>query len=151
MEELKVTSLSELEIYGKGQIVRFPDFAEGQPFVARIKRPSMLVLSKLGKIPNSLMKTANKLFAGNGITKEDEKNEQMMKDLFGVLDVICEACFVEPTFAQIKEAGIELTDEQMMFVFNYTQKGVRALEKFRAEQRYYQRIGNGEEIQKTTV
>lgn len=148
MEELKITTLTDLEKYSMGQIVRFPDFAEGQPFVARIKRPSMLVLSKLGKIPNSLMKTANGLFAGQGI---DSGKESMMSDLYQVLDVICEACFVEPSFQEIKEAGIELTDEQLMFVFNYTQKGVKALEKFRSEQKHNIGSSNVKKVQKTTV
>mgnify|MGYP003291494415 CR=1 FL=1 len=31
----------------------------------------------------------------------------------------------------LKEAGIELTDEQMMFIFGYSQNGVRQLESFR--------------------
>ena len=36
-------------------------------------------------------------------------------------------------YDDLKEAGVKLTDEQMMFVFNYTQNGVEALESFREE------------------
>ena len=48
-----------------------------------------------------------------------------------VLDIIAEASFVEPTYAELKEAGVQLTDEQLIFVFNYSQAGVSYLESFR--------------------
>lgn len=131
---MEITSIASLAEYGKGQVVRLPDFAEGQPFVARIRRPSMLALVKAGKIPNRLINSANSLFMGNG---EDSKSPDYMKNLFDVFDVLCEACFVEPTYAEIKEAGLELTDDQYMFIFSYTQKGVKALESFRKQQQNY--------------
>ena len=59
-----ITSIAQLSEYAKGQVVRLPDFAPDQPFVARLKRPSMLVLAKSGKIPNSLLETASSLFDG---------------------------------------------------------------------------------------
>lgn len=122
-----VTSIQELLEYQKGQLVRLPDFAEGMPFYARLKRPSMLALVKSGKIPNTLLQTANKLFNGNGM---DVKQETAMSDILDILDVLCAVTFVEPSYEDIKAAGIELTDEQLMAVFSYTQKGVKALEPF---------------------
>ena len=128
-EALQITSFADLEKYSKGQLVELPAFAEGQPFVARIKRPSMLALIKSGKIPNSLLKTAGELFAeGLPDVKEDD---QVMSKVFDVFDYVAEACLVEPTYQQIKEAGMELSDDQYMFIFNYTQRGVKALESFR--------------------
>ena len=59
--QMNITSLSDLQTYAAGTIVRFPDFAEGQPFVARVRRPSMLVLAKQGKIPNTLLTAAGEL------------------------------------------------------------------------------------------
>ena len=56
-----------------------------------------------------------------------------MKEVLEVVDVLCEAAFVEPTYAQIRDSGVELTDEQYMFIFNYTQNGVKALEPFRGQ------------------
>ena len=56
-----------------------------------------------------------------------------MSNLFGVLDAICDACFVEPTYQQLKDNNIQLTDDQLMFVFNYTQRGVTALGSFRSQ------------------
>ena len=126
--QLKVTPIDDLLKYSRGELVEFPPFAENQPFVARLKRPSMMVLMKTGKIPNSLLSTANALFSGTSNVEEDEN---FYKEILEVIEVVAEAAFLEPTWREIKDAGIELTDDQMTFLFNYTQKGVKALEPFR--------------------
>lgn len=126
----KVTTINDLKQYSQGQLVQLPSFAEGQPFYARIRRPSMLSLARSGKIPNALLTTANSLFLEGGV---DSNDESAMKDIFSVIDVLCEACFIEPSYQEIKDAGIELTDDQYMFVFTYSQKGVKALETFRSQ------------------
>lgn len=123
----EVTSISQLNEYAKGQLVELPSFGEGQPFFARLRRPSMLALAKSGKIPNSLLATANRMFDSS----LDTKNENMLKDFYMVIETILEAAFVEPTYQEIKDAGVQLSDDQMIFVFNYTQQGVRALDQFR--------------------
>lgn len=127
---MDITSLDALQEYGRGAIVQLPSFAEGQPFVARLRRPSMMALAKSGKIPNALLTTANSLFIKGGV---DAANESVMQDVLSVVDVLCTAAFVEPTYEQIKDAGVELTDEQYMFIFNYTQQGIKALQPFRGE------------------
>ena len=123
----EVTSISKLNEYAKGQLVELPSFGEGQPFFARLRRPSMLALAKSGKIPNSLLATANRMFDSS----LDTKNENMLKDFYMVMETILEASFVEPTYQEIKDAGVQLSDDQMIFVFNYTQQGVRVLDQFR--------------------
>lgn len=130
MAELKITSLDTLHEYASGTVVELPPFAEGQPFVARIRRPSMMALVKSGKIPNSLLSTANSLFLRGGVDVQDDAS---MSQLFDLFDIICDACFIEPTYQQIKEAGVELTDDQYTFIFQFSQQGVKALEPFRGE------------------
>ena len=132
-ENLKVTSIEELKNMSLGEIVELPPFQGDVPFVARLKRPSMLSLAKSGKIPNSLLTEANKLFQGgvSTVAKSGVDDENMMAQLFEVMDIICEASFVEPKFKELKDNGIELTDEQYMAVFTYTQQGVKSLENFR--------------------
>ena len=129
-QKLSVTSLRELETYKDGKIIELPPFAEGQPFVAKIKRPSMLALVKEGKIPNSLLTSANSIFQ-NGVGSYDSEDKEALKELFDVIDIICDASLVEPTLQDIKDIGLSLTDEQMMFLFSYTQNGVKALDSFR--------------------
>lgn len=140
---MEVTSLEALKSYSMGQLVELPPFAEGQTFVARLKRPSMLALVKAGRIPNSLLQSANTLFI-NGTM--DEKNKSAMSDVMEILDTVCDACFVEPTYQQIKDAGIQLTDDQMMFVFSYSQRGVKALDPFRQEPKDIAAAGSGTEV-----
>lgn len=127
----QVTSLEQLKQYADGNIVRLPDFAEGQPFIARLKRPSILCMAKQGKIPNSLLVKTNELFVQSGSLDTEENS--MMQEIYDVIDLIASETFVEPTYDEIKSTGIELTDEQMMFIFNYSQQGVKALESFRTE------------------
>lgn len=130
MSELKTTSLADLSSYAQGQLVELPGFAEDQPLVARLRRPSILSLTKSGKIPNTLLAAASELFTG----KQNKDDPVDLAEITGVVDVICESSFIEPTYAQIKEAGLELTDEQLMAVFNYSQRGIKALEPFRNKQ-----------------
>lgn len=130
-ETEQVTSLEQLKQYANGNIVRLPDFAEGQPFVAKLKRPSILGMAKRGKIPNSLLVKTNELFVQSGSIDTEENS--MMQEIYDVIDLIADETFVEPTYKEIKSTGIELTDEQMMFIFNYSQQGVKALESFRTE------------------
>jgi hypothetical protein len=127
-----ITSVSDLQSYAAGTVVRFPDFTEGQPFVARVRRPSMLVLAKSGKIPNTLLTAAGELFAkgGGGL---DSDNDKMLSDMYDIMHIICEASLIQPTLADIEGAGLQLSDDQMMAIFNYSQAGVKALESFRKE------------------
>lgn len=136
----EITSLKTLQEYAEGQVVELPPFAEGQPFVARICRPSMLILAKSGKIPNELLDTANNLFV-NG--KPDIKKDlDVLSTVYDLLEVFCEACFLEPTYQELKDIGLQLTDEQLMFVFNYAQTGVRALEPFREQSKSLESLRN---------
>lgn len=132
VKEQKVTSIEELMEYKNGATVRLPDFADGQPFYARLKRPSLLGLVKSGAINNKLLGMVNDLFVndGNGFDVDDD---EMMSEMYDVMTVVAENSLVEPTYEQIKECEIELTDEQLMTIFNYSQRGVDALSRFRTE------------------
>lgn len=128
-EENKVTSIYDLQRYSKGQIVRLPDFAEGQPFVARMRRPSLLIMAKSGKIPNRLLSTATNLF--NGGNDKNANTDSLLSDTYDVCEAIAEAALVEPTLSDIKNSGIELSDNQLIAIFNYAQRGIEALDNFR--------------------
>lgn len=132
-ENLKVTSIEELKKVALGELVELPGFTSDSKFVARLKRPSMLAMTKSGKIPNELLLEANKLFVSGtaAVATQNQMDDKMMNDLFSILEIICQESFVEPSYKELKEAGIELTDEQQMFVFAYAQRGVEALKSFR--------------------
>lgn len=131
-QSLVPTTLEQISTYKNGQVVELPPFADGQPFVARMCRPSMLALVKSGKIPNSLLNQATSLFAnGSGALSTNGKNSTSINDLYEVIDVIVDAALLEPTLKDIRSVGMELTDDQLMAIFSYTQRGIKALEQFR--------------------
>lgn len=133
-EPLVPTSLEQLKVYKEGAIVELPPFADGQPFIARMSRPSMLALVKSGKIPNTLLNQATSLFAnGANALNGTGKNATNVNELFDVIDVIVDAALLEPTLEDIHSVGLELTDDQLMAIFSYTQRGIRALESFRTK------------------
>ena len=126
------TTLNELMGYAQGVVVRLPDFGEGQPFYARVRRPSMLQMASEGKIPNALLGTANALFAGNDEAM-DIDNSDMLPQMLGLCVEMARATLLEPTYDEIVSSGLMLTDQQLMFIFNYTQGGVEELKSFRSE------------------
>lgn len=140
----KVTTISQLKEYAKGQVVELPPFGDGQPFVARLSRPSLLELVKNGSIPNALLNTANSLFLNKAI---GEGKEDLLPEVFQVMEALCRATFLEPTYDQIHECGLTLTDEQILFVFGYTQKGIEALNSFRGKSGSSSSSGNVPKVQ----
>ena len=131
-KELEITDIETLAKSASGEIVQLPSFTESVPFIARVKRPSLLGLVKSNKIPNNLLVKTNELFINDGAGFDTEDNN-MMKDLCDVLETIAGETLVEPSYDDLKAAGVELTDEQLMALFNYSQRGVAALESFRTE------------------
>ena len=129
VDKTEVTSIYDLQRYAKGQIVRLPDFAEGQPLIVRMRRPSLLVMAKNGRIPNRLLATATDLFNGGG--SKNANTDSLLSDTYDVCEAIAEAALVEPTLNDIKNSGIELSDNQLIAIFNYAQRGVEALDNFR--------------------
>lgn len=133
MADLQVTSLHDLQGYSKGTVVELPPFANGQPFIARLKRPSLLAMMKKGDIPNTLLAAASALFSGSHM-QQSIADDQLYGQIYDVSETLARAALLEPTYDQIRQAGVELTDDQLMFLFTYTQRGVKALETFRPEQ-----------------
>lgn len=123
-----IVDFSKLTKISDSKVVELPEFGDGTKFIARLRRPSMLKLCKTGKIPNSLLSQATSLFTDDRASKKVG-----ITDIYDICEIICEAAFVNPTYNEIKESGVELTDEQIMAVFQYAQGGVKALENFRNE------------------
>lgn len=132
-KQLVVTSFEQLAEYSKGVVVELPPFGPDQPFIARLRRPSMMGLAKAGKIPNQLLDSANRLFFGDK-GRSVKYDQEALAQTFEVIDVLCEAAFVEPKYSELKQVGVELSDDQYMFIFNFIQQGVKALDSFRVQQ-----------------
>lgn len=134
-EGTQVISIEELKKLAEGEIVELPSFKGDERIKVRLRRPSMLFMIKSGKIPNDLLVEANKLFTqgtgGLATNQKDLNDPTTLVKTTELLECVCEEAFVEPTYKQICDAGIKLTDSQLLAVFEYTQNGVANLKSFR--------------------
>lgn len=136
-----VTSINTLRALGTIQEVELPGWNENDTVTFRLGRPSMMMMVHAGQIPNSLLATAQQLFAGAGVASKESFN-----DIIDVMITVVKATLVEPTYDEIKAAGIELTDEQLITIFQYGQQGAAALTKFRAQRAHATATGDQQAI-----
>lgn len=127
---MAVTSIEDLKKIAEGQEVELIGWGE-EPFVCKLKRPSMLGLVANGDIPNPLLNAAYILFNGVKTTK-DVINMKEQKEL---LTIMAKAAMVDPTYDDLEKIGLELTDAQLLEIYNYTQIGIKALTSFRTKQK----------------
>lgn len=131
-EELKVTDATKISEYAGGALVELPPFAEGQEFVAKVRRPSLMEMVANGTFSNPLMQTVNVLFnETEGESRDYYKDPENMKNMYNVLHSIAGQMLVEPTLEELERSGLSLTDEQLMFLYMYQQRGVNTLNSFR--------------------
>ncbi len=130
---MQVTSLETLKQMKKDEIVELSPFEDGTRFVVRLQKPSMMHLISGGKVPNALLNVAMDMFSGKTpeIASKATKDAKLLKDMVGMMEVLADACLVEPTFKSLKKEGINLTENQLMEILTYTQGGLKALESFR--------------------
>lgn len=133
---MQITSLEQLKQIKVTEIIELPPFDDGTPLVVEVKKPNLMNLLTSGKIPNTLLKVATDMFnnrTGQVMEKASE-DIKTLKELVGMMEVLAEASLVNPTYKDIKNLNIQLTENQLMGILMYSQGGIKALEKFRNEQ-----------------
>jgi len=130
MIEKKITSANDIAKLKDGEVIELPDFNENTPFTARIKRPSLMELCFKEVIPNVLLAEAQQLFEG------EFKKGNLLK-YREVLRKVAEVALVEPKYSEVADM---LTDEQLITIFDYTQKGVMALLPFRQNKKLQEAV-----------
>ncbi len=118
-------NLNPAESIQTSQTVRIPGWC-GDWWEVELKRPSILALAAKGAIVNPLLKTARKLFYC-GISPDGGDLAEEGR----VLIEIAKEAMVKPSFLELENAGIGLTDEQLVAIFQFTQLGAKALDRFR--------------------
>ncbi len=145
-EKPKVTDLETLKKYvDNGTIVELPSFDDDTPFVVKLRRPSLMAMIAEGYIPNGLQPKAIELFESNVKEAQDVTD---IKDIYELLTVFAKACLMSPTFEELESVGLKLTDEQLMLIYQFSQRGTRALEPFRAEQALAKIVDSIGDVQK---
>ena len=137
MAFLSDEKLTEL---AKGTEIELPGFEAEETISVRLRRPSLMLLASEGKIPNSLLASVEELF------EKGEQNTVPFKERSEIFRVVAMASLVSPTWEELQSAGLNLTDLQLLYIYNFSQTGVDALRRFREEQRTEQLSGNGEDV-----
>lgn len=122
---LKAITIEELKKV-KTQIIQISDFSGEGTFNVEVRRPSLLTLATSGNIPNELIGDVNDLFFG----KKEEKDIEMSK-LKEIYDGIVKATLVSPSFEELVENDIQLTEVQIGELYKYVVGGVKELKYFR--------------------
>lgn len=130
---MQITSLETLKQMKKTDIDELPSFDDGTKFIVELKKPNMMNLITTGKIPNTLLSIAMQMFNGktSELANRASEDPKILKEMVGMMHVLAEACLINPTYAQLKENNIDLTENQLMAILSYSQGGVKALENFR--------------------
>lgn len=129
--EFQITSIEELKKIAMGELLELPPFVEGTEFIVRVKKPSLMALAKSGRIPNALLASAQELFNNAQKGKANNADPQQLGKMYDLCVAMAKAALVEPTYDELEKAGIELTDSQLLTIFNYTQTGAKQIDSFR--------------------
>ena len=132
---MQVTSLEQLKNIKVTDIVNLGKFEDGTELIAEVKKPNLMQLMVEGKVPNTLMSAAMGMFKkGSGeLVGKAVEDIDALKELVGMMEVFAEASLVNPSYQQIKDIGLHLTENQLIGILQFAQGGVKALEDFRMQ------------------
>ena len=113
--------------YG-AQSIEIHDWDGSGLIEVRARRPGLYNMASMGFIPNPLLGAMQAMFSGNTaqINAVDAKKQGEC------LTAIARYALVEPTMAQITEAGLELTDQQLLELYQFALAGPVRYAAFRA-------------------
>ena len=115
--------------YAAGMEVELPGFTAKETISVRLRRPSLMLLAAEGKIPNSLLAAVEELF------EKGDKNTVSFKERAEIFRIVAMASLVSPSWEELQSAGVNLTDLQLLYIYNFSQTGVDTLRRFREKQR----------------
>ena len=127
-----ITKIEDLKKSSGGSEVELPGFVSGETITVKLCRPSLLKLIESGSIPNPLLAAASELF-GKGVF-ELQKTKGDFGDTAKVVLQMAKAALIEPTYEELEAADIDLTDSQLLYIYNFVQSGVNVMKVFREEQ-----------------
>ena len=109
-------ALSDARMRTEVQEVELPGFGDGKPWKPKLKRLSLLGLARSGKIPNELLSAVTELYQYGTVKTPD------LKLAAETMYLIAGEALAEPTLAQLEEAGVPLTDEQLAAIYLYARR-----------------------------
>ena len=130
----KLTELAQ------GTEIELPGFAAEETISVRIRRPSLMLLAAEGKIPNTLLASVEDLF------EKGDKNTVSFKERAEIFRIVAMASLVSPSWEELQNAGVNLTDLQLLYIYNFSQTGVDTLRRFQEKQRTEKLSGHGKDV-----
>ena len=125
---VEITDLSAVaEKHGAVQTITLPGWGGDDAFICKAKRPSLFNMAATGLIPNPLLNTVQQLFTADAKKVNAIELDKQAKALIAM----ARYALVAPTYDEIIEAGLVLTDEQLLAIYSFALGGVAALEPFR--------------------
>lgn len=137
MAFLSGEKLTEL---AQGTEIELPGFAAEETISVRLRRPSLMLLAAEGKIPNTLLASVEDLF------EKGDKNTVSFKERAEIFRIVAMASLVSPSWEELQNAGVNLTDLQLLYIYNFSQTGVDTLRRFREKQRTEKLSGHGKNV-----
>ena len=125
-----ITSIEYLKKVKSYVEKELPPFADGTPFTAALKRPSIIDMVCQGRIANPLMPTINTLIGENSSQSSQHNGEENMVEALKFMETIAESCLVQPKLSEVKEYAGGLTDEQMFAIYSFAMETTNNLTKF---------------------
>jgi hypothetical protein len=141
----EVTPLETFRMASRGKLVEIPGFAPGEVYTVRLRQPNLLALVKMGKISNPLLAALLEA-ERRGVKAESGVTPEQIRFTADVWEVFCDAALVEPTYQELKDNGVELTQEQMAFIADFAQRGAVALTSFRVGTGHRESRDDGENM-----
>lgn len=139
---MAVTSFEDLKKVSTAE-TQLPPFADGTPFVAILRKVSIINMAIDGRVPNPLMKTVLKVLGTDSsentesleaieknATNDLSSNEESAKQSLEFLLTVVKNSLVSPTYEEIEKSGVKLSDEQLFAIFSYALGGMEILSKF---------------------
>ena len=128
---MSVTSLDAIRAANAAQEIELSGWEPGVPFVCRARRPRLYEMAAAGQIPNPLLPIVEEMFTQNAAALAKRSIADQSKALLALAGMV----LVEPTVAEIHEAGAVLTDDQLLEIFTFVLGGAAALASFRKNAR----------------
>lgn len=137
---MATTPVHDFMKYADGIKIEIPGFLAEETIAVRLRRPSLMLLAAEGKIPNSLLTSVEELF------EKGEKNKISFKERGEIFRIVAMASMVSPTWEELQSAGLNLTDLQLLYIYNFAQTGVDSLRRFREKSGTEELSGHGEDV-----
>lgn len=121
------TSIEEMARQGGVREITLSGWDGENDITVKARRPSLYAMAAAGHIPNPLLPAADSLFMANGAAIQKSRFDDMAK----MLDIIARETLVKPTFEELEQAGLTLTDTQYLEIYRFVIGGAASLERFR--------------------